>query len=445
MARRRWNPALHPRDPRDGRFTDRPGGGWAQAAATQLGQRAGVSVGTTKKIEEIKPGDQILSSSGKWRTVGGYQHRGDHVTIMHEGGTLEARRGHRVPWRPNPRDAWAKEPPRGDQAKEMARWRRGAMVPGRRSESRFKTQREYRLHHERRGLDQLRADWAEASKKDRDNPNSNINIDIRMAENTIQYLETVDDPVLDGPPQDGGRFVYAEIKPDPKNPLSVYGDMLQLGGGMASYEAAKTLNDIPVEFHIPIARYMGRDKKRGLHTGPRPVSQFTPAANWENRPAEVTGPGGYVDGRTWDEVEGVHADGMVVVGWKPGASPARVRETAAHELGHALSHALQDERHKAMSEKSDWRKIYDDALKNKLVGFNPYFEQFGYRGAEEFWAEAFSVWVVNRDGDAKDAVPDIWTIGQQLRVDSSSARAIDAYFRGLQKRLKKEATAGAKR
>jgi len=98
---------------------------------------------------------------------------------------------------------------------------------------------------------------------------------------------------------------------------------------------------------------------------------------------------------------------------------------AEHEFGHALDMALgkgqgqsrYGPNHDALASRTpEWQALHDRVLANHGPGLSPYFQQSGNAGREEFFAEAFAVWVgayrkaiaSERASDAKSVDPEAY-------------------------------------
>lgn len=458
MRRRAWNPADHPRDS-DGRFRN----GWAHAAAGRL-PAPGFNPPPGRLGDKGQyPAEQadvtaIINDGDGWWKVQSRQRQGRGrirlgLTRL-DGSTAEREYadddmlhfGTGRDLAEQTRD-WGRTAVTGADAKEMGRFRKDATV----KTYRRLTRREKSLKDNQIQLDAARSMLADSQeywrgrgqragyKGDELERFVEKNIPV-LYQDRIDTLEQhrADTEKLTHPSYDMATdAVELTVKPDPKRPLALYGNLIKYGGGRAPLVQARALSRIPVEFHYKVAQHMAGKDTGGMHLVPRSSGEV-----WEfNHRYGDEAPRGWHSGATWQDVDGVYSanERLLISGWGPTKSHKRVEETTTHEFGHALDAAMG---HRSLWE--DWDGIYNGIVYagGKAPGFNPYFEQEGHAGREEFWAESFGAWTRATAKAAEDSPKNSEGLRhhymmQALQVDYKSAQTLDYYFQEQQKYLKK--------
>lgn len=219
-----------------------------------------------------------------------------------------------------------------------------------------------------------------------------------LAQNEVTYLQgggTVhrgDDLAFSARPELIGDL-------DRSRPLAVYGDMLHAKAyDWASFRALSDLASIPAELHMIVAGAMvgkrddgimseqGR-KKVGIWVGNGGVDELIPGEPVNERPR------GWREGSTFADVDGVFQPWAFALAVGHTDNTRADGHTAAeHEFGHALDFAIGNGNAGAASQSPEWTALHGRVLADHGPGLSPYFQQPGYAGAQEFWAEAFAVW-----------------------------------------------------
>ncbi len=438
MAKRhRWDEAKHPRDQR-GRFANHPGGGWLSAINDRLPTPTtakestqwsnDVMAGTKPPTAPATPGalsagDRIWHNSHPWRVTkvtrtpgtsqtvydidgNAHERRIDTLdltltSITHAGrkATIQVRTDQQIEyipnwWRPFPegRPGVIVDPTTGRAPKtgpiayrdtpiEMVRvgdpiYHRGQVW---RTQATSRTARSEVL--------QLTDDAGHTA---------------RISGTRGQFVAVAEQPLSPAEAKQMARWRNAARKPsrkptppaDPKNPLSVYGDMLHIGSGRNSYAALKSLSQIPAEHHAYVARYMANSPRKdpgGIWVGSAPVTQMA-----RSRDLRDEQPRGWDKGDTFENVNGVYRSHQrtVSIGLTNNTlrRPGGTADTARHEFGHALDDALGDRDHTEASSNADWRDLHERIKADAGPRLSPYYRQPGQAGAQEFWAEAFHIW-----------------------------------------------------
>jgi hypothetical protein len=191
---------------------------------------------------------------------------------------------------------------------------------------------------------------------------------------------------------------------DRSRPLALYGNMLHAKAyDEASFRALAELESIPFELHQIVAAAMVRAQKRnielkvkkgnaGIYVGMGGSADLIPEyfADFAHEK-----PRGWHEGATYHDVSGTFSPSIfaIAIGHTKNREGSK-HSAAEHEFGHALDAALKDPaNHMTASEQPEWNALHDRVLANHGPGLNPYFEQPGHAGRQEFWAEAFAVWV----------------------------------------------------
>jgi hypothetical protein len=461
VRRRRWDPAKHPRD-RIGRFADRVGGGWLPAVSTQLGERTGhatrmgdlditvldhppvppdIYLEAYKKVvrnsyleykqvplRTLQTGELVRvrdpqSNFTEWAFVNGWGHSGDEVYVdvvlpdgrflrvqSHTGGNEHVQTKRKPVYDPL-------APTTGDRAKQMNRWRKDANRQVRISHvqtnrqlnyPRFERElREAQEHLERqRGwlerdtdeVEQLarrfgyrgqrRREYIDNVLGEKRKAVARAETDVRLAEQAREYNRTANDPALEDKQTVGHSLDPSAYNPN--RPLAVYGDMLKIGGGDAVYTHLAELSEIPAPYHLVVARHMA-----GWEFGEAVVSSKSVAGVGFD-PSDP--PRGWHEGAVWDDVDGAYNPGTrtFYVGYTDNTQGQGL-SAAKHEFGHALDDALGSKRTSAHPQ---WIEIWEGAV-HHANGLSPYFRQQKPAGPQELWAEAFDLYISEKDTDSR--------------------------------------------
>jgi hypothetical protein len=139
-----------------------------------------------------------------------------------------------------------------------------------------------------------------------------------------------------------------------------------------------------------------------LYFGTRPVTELDDLRSLRN-----TQPSGYAKGKTFSKVAAVHSqhvnrsrpsgfNSVVAIGGGTRTYGTGSVNVSAHETGHALDFSLGN-----VSERDDFRKLYDQAVGRLGRHMRPYYTPGGnpVNGRKEFLAETFAAWTENRDAD----------------------------------------------
>lgn len=160
---------------------------------------------------------------------------------------------------------------------------------------------------------------------------------------------------------------------------------------------------IPDNMHRVVAGDM-EARDGGIYVGARPAIDLDPDGPAATRDAGDANPRGWQT-RGWEEVNGYYSGlrAVMTVGHTANADAAArrggSRSAAAHEFGHALDRAMMARTGIGISNTASWAEIHRASMEDAEMfgGIGPYFQQPGRAGREEFFAEAFSVWVRHYD------------------------------------------------
>lgn len=426
MRRRSWDESKHPRDDR-GRFSRTPGRRWVGSVLGQLERQGRI---THPGYEGTGPG------------------RGGELLVETEDTT--------------PAHIRTLE---DEQRAELARWRRDARRPGRGTPQPNPTARQRLMAEAQAVIDQRTAELARERRLARrrarraapDDPTYwDVHVQysqrVRTAERYLQLAQqdlegwrNYSDPDLDRVPDWPPPPVPLAQEMDPDRPLAIYGDMLHTSGGDNDHaHLAAVERSMPPEVHRLLARYMAQSDGGGIWVGGVPVSQL---GHMRGQPSEME-PTQWDTRTSWDQVGGViYWDRRaVLVG---DVRDQRRRSAMNHELGHALDHAAgwadPDFGHgDRLSGRPEWRRLYDTAVAEaEDLGrpLNPYFLQPGNRGAEEFFAEAYSEWTRGNEygrevlGLGDEDHYGSWRIADAFGLMTSTGEHVGAYFQALTDRI----------
>lgn len=449
LVRRRWDPTDHPRNPRNGRFVDKIGGGWVRAAAAQLGgrstfrteqatskfdpglRRAGMEPGGKygeANVTQIKPGwaARVLTADGwQWSRVtrAGYDDEpvyiGGKTHQVKKAPYLEVRLedGQRTHMRFSDANQIIEtyqtrgplDPPDAEQSKRLNQWRRDAQKPARK----HKTQREVRIPQleadlsaaqDRLARDQgslkFRQEQAETyanrlgfrGKRRRDYIETNTEEArqrVEQAERDLQLAGQTLDYVrtADDPQLTGVNPYEFDYNEDLYNPDRP----LAVYGDMLQIGGGRAVLDhLEALDHIPapMHRAVARYMAKTTYGGIHVGGKSIVEMGFRGEPE---GPRGWHHGASWSEVDGVFNPmrGQIWVGYTANTI-SHNHSAAAHEFGHALDRAVRRDGQNG-SETPEWIKIAKDARRD-ADNMSPYFYQTGQAGDQEMFAEAFSIW-----------------------------------------------------
>jgi hypothetical protein len=236
---------------------------------------------------------------------------------------------------------------------------------------------------------------------------------------------------------------------DRSRPLALYGDMLHARAyDEASFRALAELESIPFELHQivaaamvrrreTLAEYRGKAKGNpGIYVGNGGSADLLPEyfADFAHER-----PRGWSEGDTYYDVSGTFSPQIfaIAIGHTKNREGAE-HSAAEHEFGHALDMALGEGQGQSRygpnydaraSHTPEWEALHDRVLANHGPGLSPYFQQEGDAGRQEFFAEAFAVWVdAYRKAIASERVSDVKSPDPDNYYGNRAARALKRKF-----------------
>lgn len=231
------------------------------------------------------------------------------------------------------------------------------------------------------------------------------------AQNSLDYARAAEPSKYDNQ-VDTSTPPRMDADVDRSRPLALYGDMLHARAyDEASFRALAELESIPFELHQivaaamvrrreTLAEYRGGDKgDPGIYVGNGGSADLIPEyfADFAHER-----PRGWHEGATYHDVSGTFSPTIfaIAIGHTKNREGAK-HSAAEHEFGHALDMALGEGQGRSRygpsydaraSHTPAWQALHDRVLANHGSALNPYFEQSGNAGRQEFFAEAFAVW-----------------------------------------------------
>lgn len=432
--------------------------------------------GTSMSLRQVQLGDQV-NVGGEWREVWGTGFRSGVNEILWrdtqgvQRGTITENEQATIRVRQAPKfEAGKALKPGGEQERRMNGWRDDAQKP---PPFRSLTQREGEILRRENEVAAAEVALKEATRKAKararrkypekegygkytrdeyvDRETWTEQHTLGMAKSGLEYLRAAELSKYDNDIDVLTPPVLAEDV-DRSRPLSVYGNMLHAKAyDEASFRALAELESIPIELHQIVAAAMvrkeendvryGRHKRRegessGIYVGNGGVAELLPEYFKETANNK---PRGWHEGATYHDIAGVFSP--TIFAFAVGHTPNRegAEHTAAeHEFGHALDFAIGSGGRKygydnRASHTEEWEGLHDRVLANHGPGLSPYFQQPGGAGRQEFWAEAFAVWVrayrnalaserQNRLDGIKSINPDVYYAG---RASSALKREFD--------------------
>ena len=221
---------------------------------------------------------------------------------------------------------------------------------------------------------------------------------------------------------------------DPDNPLSFYGDVLQMdSAGPKVEEMLRQLEALPQRVHEALREYyLSGRQGSGIY-----ISEHTELPDLDDlgRLRRGPGPRGWAADSSWDQVTGVHQSGgigsarvtAVAKGGRSGSG-----STVLHEIGHALDDIME--------RGEDWNQLWEKVLDDlESTDIRPYFTRRGNPSGylSESWAEMNSTywlarmraqWGKVRPENMTDQV--VKSVQRNMGLSEESARVLVAHLDG---------------
>lgn len=165
----------------------------------------------------------------------------------------------------------------------------------------------------------------------------------------------------------------------------IYGDRYHGDGSEKAREYADSLALLPDRFHRIVADHMKQYPDGGIWLGAGRLHDLGHAA-WSATKRRDQKPGGWPDGKTWDDVGGVYSERFRAL--LVGHTQYSRKDTASHEFGHALDDALGRPSKEPVF--SQFHSIVLRHIQQTSPNLAEYFARPGEAGKRELFAEGIA-------------------------------------------------------
>lgn len=203
----------------------------------------------------------------------------------------------------------------------------------------------------------------------------------------------------------------------------IYGEQYHTDGSTQAYEYARSLAELPHQFHEKVAAHMKREPRGGIWLGSGKLHDLG-HTEWAASKQRDQTPGAWPAGTTWDDVSGMYSEDFRAL--LVGHTRYSRENTAAHEFGHALDASLNRLSHGLPFHRFHTKVL--EHIKNTIPKLYEYFDQSDRAGKRELFAEGFA-WYNKTMRDPSDATP------PEFYGSVAAGRHLIDFYRMLDKEL----------